>query len=941
MKRIISLIIVLSVIFSSVLFVNAAGKTAVDVEEAYGLLQALSVIDKDFASDSTPITRAEFTALTVKAAGFAPYVAQEVSAAPFSDVAKDAPYASYIAMAKERKISLGYTDGSFRPEEKISLMEAVVYLIRILGYTDIAEEKGGYPGGYQTEAYSLDLLDGISDSFTSTVTKEYAVKLLFNALNTRVLVLNSYGDKDSFSIDYGNYLMYESMNVEKVEGIMDEVDISALVGPNELSPYTISINRVLIDVGTLSPNYLLGYNVTAYYKNENGKNVLVYVTPDKEKNTVKTAEISEISEIANQVVTCVDSEGETTKIRYEKGAAILYNGVATKSFFNTSIYLDENGAKLSGYIDFLDNNGDGVADVVFVNAYEEYIAGKKDAGSKILYDKNDPSHKIVLDTTTNDPYTIIFNEAGEEIQLTAVKTGASVVVMRSKPDAYQGYIKVYVSVKTVSGVLEGTDEKDGAKVVIIDGKEYPMSNYAVKYYNANLYGKNITAVINTYGEVAFIDDSSAVEKTGLLKGVKIATAEYESSMFYIYSENGENLEIEPAKWIKLDGRPNPYSSSSTADMNTLKGILDMVASQYTVAPDGSNKMNLVIQYTVNEDGKLTSIDTAYDKEGNPASRSKMEPGDSLVALKITESDICIRNTYNNIIGKKIIIDKVSKVFLYPEDDSSEGYWISTADKVFNNLGTYDAVAYYTDKDSVSPSAYVMSEDSPTYFHTSSSGYMSMILKVTDTKNDEGLPAKKIYMYHNNELVTYYSDANTKCECNSSSCGGFKVSDLAAGDIIYAGINKISSELEKFYIRYDNSAKMIYHNDNVTGTTNRKGQRLTMAYPYLATSQGVHYVDMAESGKDAVSVDVSGINTSTVESLYNNGNFHVADYAAGVPITIFDTNKKGDYVVSPGTADDILSYLEVQDSCSKLIIHAYAQNSYTLVRGIYIIREGQR
>ncbi len=944
MKKILSLILCLAFIAGTFTFAQASAYNIPEnAEEIKGLLMATGIINEEFEISGRNLSRGEFTSLVIKASGLSDYISDKIAENSFSDVAADNPYAPYIAAAKQRGYTFGYSDGTFRPDETISFIEAVVYIIRLMGYTDIAEAKMGFPVGYLTTADYIGIIDGLDIPMDTPLTSEIAVHLLFNALNSRVMEINSYNpDGNSFKISYGNYLMYQSFGIDIIKGVMDEVDISALIGLNDLSPYTVSVNGVIIDIGKLSPNYLLGYNVTAYYKYEKSKNILVYVSKDASKNNLKRVKISDITNIANQTVTATDSTGKTSDYKYKSGAAILYNGVATKAFFNTSIYV-ENGVKLQGYVELLDNNGDNIADVVNVDAYEEFIAGKKSTNDKVLYDKNNPKNSVVLDTITNDPYTIIFDENGEEISLSKIASGMSVIIKKSK-QAYQGYIKVLVSSKNITGTLEAKYEENGGYFVTMNGTEYPLTAYGNKYYNSDFYGKNVTAVLNAFGEVCYIEESSdSGAQLGVLKGMKVAANEHDKTIFYIYSEKGEDIEVEPAKWIKVDN--DTYNGTNRTIMATVKGNLDAVATEYASAPAGSNKMNIIILYTINNEGKLASIDTAYDKDSNgnpaPAIRAKMDSGNSLIAVQITTDDTCVRNTYNDVIGKKIIIDEASKVFFYPKDDSLNGYWTATADSVFNNLGTYNAIAYYADKDSVSPDAYIMCEDSSVYFHTSSSGYMSMVLKVTDTVNSEGIASKKIYMYHNNELVTYYCDASLACECGSSACGNFKAKDLAPGDIIYAGIDELSDGLEKFYIRFDASANMIYHNDNATGTTNRKGQRLTVGFPYLATDKGIHYVDMFESSKDAASFSVASVSSATVESLYNSGSFHISDLTSGIPITIFDKNKKGDYVVSPGTAGDILSYLEVEGDCSKLIIHTYANNSYTLTRGIYIIREARQ
>lgn len=921
MKRIFSLMLCITLIAGMFSFTYADDyKTPSDFEEMKGLLGALGITEEGFDASERKITRGEYTALVVKASGLSAYLGDTVIKDGFSDVTAENPYSAYIAMAKQRGIAFGYSDGTFRSDETVSFAEAVVYLTRLMGYTDVAEARGGFPTGYLVTAESIGITKGVNMPMDAALTSAAAVHLIFNALESEVMAVESWTlGSDSFTVSKGARLMYQSFGIEIVKGVMDEVDLSALIGPNELPPYSVSVDGVLLDIGRLTPNNLLGYYVNAYYKNENGMNVLVYVCADSKKNNVKTVNIAEITDISNQTVTATDNSGKDMKFNYKKGAAILYNGVATKSFFNTSIYLDSNGNRLSGYIEFIDNNGDGVADVVSVNAYEEFIAGKKNTAENILYDINNPSNSIVADTVTNDPYTIIFDEEGEEIPLTKIKQGMSVVVFRSKPDAYQGYIKILVSSETVSGVLEGIGEDEKGATVIIGGKNYIMTDYAVKYCNSALSGKRVVASVNAFGEVCFISEAKpGGTKTGLLKGIAISSNGHEPTGFYIYSEDGKDEILEPAKWVKLDNREKAYNGESIADMQAMKGIIETAASLYPTVPKGSERINTVIKYSVNDEGKLTAVDTVLNSKGEPSVRNEMISGDSLIAVEFLDAQ-CVVSAGYNVLGNKITVDKTKKVIFYPDDDGVNGYFASNCESVFNNTGKYTGVAYYTDKNSIKPDLFVMHEAAAYYYHTSSSGYTSIVVKMTDTIDDDGMPVKKLYLYHNNQSVVYICDPTLKAMGEKE----ISVKDLNPGDIIYCAINKLTDKLESFYLRYDAENGLLYNNDT---TANKRGQTLSVGYPYLSNEKGMHYVVTSSP--------------SSVEAEYNSGNYMVAEFSANVPITVFDKSKKGNNCVYAGTADEILSWLEAEDECTKLVMHTYGTTAYTLPRGIYIIREAK-
>lgn len=94
------------------------------------------------------VTRAEFAAMIVRALGL-----EASGNAPFSDVADSAWYAKAVAAAAEYGIVNGYSDGTFRPNNKITRQELAAMVVRaqklagkevVLSNAEIASLLSGY-----------------------------------------------------------------------------------------------------------------------------------------------------------------------------------------------------------------------------------------------------------------------------------------------------------------------------------------------------------------------------------------------------------------------------------------------------------------------------------------------------------------------------------------------------------------------------------------------------------------------------------------------------------------------------------------------------------------------------------------------------------------------------------------------------------------------------
>ena len=120
---------------------------------------------------SSNVTRAEFAKMLVNASIYKDKTAAVANASPFKDVSYNHWAAAYIKTAVQQGWLTGYLDGTYRPEQTITLEEAVTGVLKLLGY-GTADFSGSYPYGQLALSQSLGLRQGVSASQGETMTRE-------------------------------------------------------------------------------------------------------------------------------------------------------------------------------------------------------------------------------------------------------------------------------------------------------------------------------------------------------------------------------------------------------------------------------------------------------------------------------------------------------------------------------------------------------------------------------------------------------------------------------------------------------------------------------------------------------------------------------------------------------------------------------------------------
>ncbi len=150
-------------------------------ENPFAVLEAFSIIEEN-ADKNAPVTRSQMADMLVSMCRLTD---ADVAVSPekaFSDVPTDAPSHHSIHIARELGILHGYGDGTFRPDAAITGRECVKTVVALLGYTPLAEARGGYPNGYMQIAAQIGLTKDIVLDALKPVTLSVAASLLKNAL---------------------------------------------------------------------------------------------------------------------------------------------------------------------------------------------------------------------------------------------------------------------------------------------------------------------------------------------------------------------------------------------------------------------------------------------------------------------------------------------------------------------------------------------------------------------------------------------------------------------------------------------------------------------------------------------------------------------------------------------------------------------------------------
>ncbi|MGF7058901.1 S-layer homology domain-containing protein [Brassicibacter mesophilus] len=570
MKKVLSLVLVLTMVLGSFSFAFAAAPSDVagtEYEEAVTRLASLGVLegypDGTFKPGNT-ITRAEFAAAVVKIKGLKSAADASKGATSFGDVPASHWATGYVNIASKMGFVKGMGDGTFAPSAPITYEQAVTLVVRALGYEAAANARGGYPYGYLVVATQEGLTDGVNGVQGIPAPRGLVAQLLDNALEIPMMIQVGYGDQTKWvksgTEDTKEIFLLDDLGFEKVE---KERVVSIDKDKN-----TIKFEEYgkvdVVDGFDFEEVY--GVRLNAWL-NSDGE-VVIYTLKDTPKFDATTGGEK------------IKLLGENKKYEVAKGADLVLDGEEVKA-----------EKFVADYAKIVLNSDDEIVWAYGFNWDDTFAA--KEVKDEVVYSYDEDDLDLEDYTIVKDGKTLLADDI-EEGDILFFNKG-------------EEYAVVYNDSKT--GELERVYDESFK----FDGDTYENSNanYEVKYVDGDVVGKvdkdilsgmkdegDVTIFFDFAGEAVFVMGDRGEANTNYYYGVVTADSEYfkdrnvESYTFDVLNEEG--------KVVKYD-----VAQDDIEDTDFFKDGLSVWKSDID--------KDAVVKVTVDEDGDLTEIELLTGK----------------------------------------------------------------------------------------------------------------------------------------------------------------------------------------------------------------------------------------------------------------------------------------------------------------------------------------
>ena len=200
-KRLLAFLLAVSIAVSMlVLPASAAGNanTAVQLSVTLGAMDSSQT-----AALNAVVTRGALARMLVSYSTYRESVGSQGTVGTlFSDLPGSSAWAPYVRIAVQNGWMNGYTDGTFRPNNAVTLEEACTAVLKLMGYK-MTDLSGSFPDAQLNKASEIGLRDQIDRSRGETLNYEECALLFYNALTASTASGSAYGTSLGFTVSNG------------------------------------------------------------------------------------------------------------------------------------------------------------------------------------------------------------------------------------------------------------------------------------------------------------------------------------------------------------------------------------------------------------------------------------------------------------------------------------------------------------------------------------------------------------------------------------------------------------------------------------------------------------------------------------------------------------------------------------------------------------------
>lgn len=652
----------------------------------------------------------------------------------YNDIEVTSPNYELTKKVSAYGIMNGFDDGNFYPGKHITVMDAAVTIMNMLGYGRVVKYHGGYPDGYMeiASAIGLDIINP-----TSTITRKQLAAMYADALETGVLDTSLSGPYVVISNEDSETILEKFMQLETVKGRIVQNEQTSLSGKSTLNENGLQIGEYVLFTNdkTEYAQGFIGRTVECYYFNEDSdrENEVVYVRKTKDGGELSFPIDDFVSYIGTKITY---NYGERTKsASTTEYPFYIYNGVAVTSCPDS--YFES----AQGTVTLVSGDGSSKYDLVVIEGFEtKYVSSAYEYGDDfIITNKLKTSDVLTFAKDDIGRYVKIFNAAGEKADFTDIKSDMVIDVMQNGD-----VIEIRIADEVVYDFeLKGKNTTGG--VTVSNGKvKYELSNDYVKSaaYKEPAAGTDYDLYLNTFGKGAYLSEVGSV-------GMKLG--------YLIKLTADDNDEKVYAKIIVGDRTAASYELAEKIYFSNNDGTINnkRIAAYDTYEANLKGMPNQVVRYTVNAQKQITALELAldYGVESNSDNRLRVRvqtDGDS--------SDY----TYffaNNTIGRKIYMSTDTPILTVPAAGTTDVSKFKVVNYNALTKGTRKMTAYSTS--ATSPLAdYVLYFDEANAVYQEGTSNEYIVTDVVETINENDEVVIKIDTFYRGTKSTFYITENS-------------------------------------------------------------------------------------------------------------------------------------------------------------------------------------
>lgn len=701
LKKCIAIVMMIFILSSSIV-INAAEEAApvetsplteAQIEtynEDLDFLKSVGIWTSPQTDPVLTVTRGEFASAI---AGLCNLDAQTNATLKYSDVNAETLFVEDIYAVGIMNLMVG-SDGMFRPEENLTINQAVKTVVCALGYEAIANARGGYPDGYYSVAIDLGLIVGKGRD--EVMTRRDVVDIITRACFVEVMDIKGINaDNLDFQINKKNDALAIYHDIYELKGIFTDDGLTNLKGATKIPGNGVIIAGKRLSNETVKTDGYMGSNVIAYYNFKEDK--LIYLKENPARNNILTVKAEDLiyeSEKFKKTNVVYKKNKKTEEAEVSPYADFIYNGSAYPAFMVDDLKIK------SGSLKFIDNDLDRTYDVVIAEEFVNHMLLSNNQVNQFVADSNGTEihygeYAKFEFLTTN----------GEEKAISLLKSNSILSVFASKDDTR---IKIIVSEDKVDGkvtALEKYDEKEIVTIIhSVEGEQvetpYEYSATYLEHVANNVSGYDMPAIddeltirLDFEGRIAGIEDYkdqyhyAYFLAAGRDDGSKLAG----KCLVKLCLDSGDIATVATAKKIIING-------VETKNGNEILNVKDL----YVDENPASDFRRQVVKIKTTSIGELKEIVTTNDADICKKATGFDPTRFCLVYKTPAGSYSEYYNAKRNSFSGKYIMDEKTVIFLVPADSGFDEKYIKVIphEKLYelarrSNVRMYDADEFWT------------------------------------------------------------------------------------------------------------------------------------------------------------------------------------------------------------------------------------------------------